>query len=88
MENQPYFQSSNDYTTISIRNGLVVHSTCTEFVFQSLKSEACFDDNDDTVLFSDDEPAGFEIGSQVERIEHFLLSDRLELGKSHSSKLQ
>ncbi|KAI0211407.1 hypothetical protein LSAT2_003761 [Lamellibrachia satsuma] len=54
----------------------------------SLKSEACFDDNDDTVLFSDDEPAGFEIGSQVERIEHFLLSDRLDLSKSHSSKLQ
>ena len=56
--------------------------------FQSLKSETSLGDNDDTILFSDDEPAGFELGSQVERIEHFLLGKRLKVNKGQRSKSQ
>ena len=56
--------------------------------FQSLKSETSLGGNDDTVLFSDDEPAGFELGSQVERIEHFLLGNRLKVNKGQRSTSQ
>ena len=54
----------------------------TNWFVQDLKPEASVEDDDDDVLFSDDEQAGFELGSQVERIEHFLLSDRLKVSKT------